>query len=428
MRLIFTGFLFVLCVNFGALRMCEAATMTEVPVVGAMTSSSCKVRVRTSAAADIRVEYADNKDFTSSTTTSAVTTASVDDFTATVSLSGLNANGTYWYRILVDDVVQTTGLVHKFTTFPSGSATVTLAVFADVAPIDNSALAYRNAKNDGALFALQIGDLDHRNPTSLTEARTMHREMKDTSKLHGDDFATHILSKMSVVHVWDDHDYCGNDTDRTCAIRSDMWKAFDEHWPTYNRPNESAGLWHSFSVGDAEFFVLDLRSQRDQNSDTDDSDKSMLDGALIADDQKDWLFDGLENSTATWKIIVSSVTFNPTARPLATDAWKSFSTEREELEDHIDDNSITGVVVLSGDIHTGGAIDDGTNSGIGEPELSVPHTNLAQGNTSNLGTWSEGVTPGAKGYGLVTITSTSLKLEAYAGNGTRRHDLTLSAP
>lgn len=396
------------------------ATMTEVPVVGAATASSCDVQVRTDAAAAVAVEYADNNTFAGSLTTAPVSTTSASDYTATVSLSGLNADDVYWYRVLVDGVIQQTGFVHKFHTFPAGSATFTFATFADVAPRDNAARAYRQAKDDGALFAVQLGDLDHRNPTTLTEMRTMHRDMKDASKLHGYDFAQNVLSKMSVVHVWDDHDYGGNDTDRTFAGRADAWQAFDEHWPTYSRPDAEAGLWHGFTIGDAEFFVLDLRSQRDPNVQLDDADKSML-----GDSQKVWLVDGLLGSTATWKFLVSSVTMNPTVRPAANDAWRDFSTERDALKRLIDDNGITGVIVLSGDIHTGGAIDDGTYSALGVPELSTPHTNLAVGNTDNLGTWSEGVTSGAKGYGLVTVSSSSVVLEAYGANGVRRHILTV---
>jgi len=402
-----------------------AANMTGVPVVGAMTSSDCKVKVRVDGAADVAIEYADNRDFRRSNTTSKVTTTSGNDYTAEIGLSNLNADDVYWYRVLVDDVIQNTGFVHKFSTFPSGSAIFKFAVFADVATVDRGAAAYLNAKDDGALFALQIGDLDHRNPSTLAECRAMHHDMKDQSKLHGVDFARHILSKMALVHVWDDHDYCGNDEDKNCSNKANTLQAFDEHWVTYSRPNTSEGLWHSFEVGDAEFFVLDLRSQRDENTDTDDSDKSMLDGDEILNDQKDWLKDGLYNSTATWKFIVSSVTGNPTARLNANDAWRDFSTEREEIQDYIEDNSITGVIMLTGDLHTGGAIDDGTNNGFSLPEMCVPHTNLVDGNINNLGTWSEGVTAGARGYGLVTVSSTSVVLEVYGANGTLRHTLTL---
>jgi hypothetical protein len=57
----------------------------------------------------------------------------------------------------------------------------------------------------------------------------------------------------------------------------------------------------------------------------------------------------------------------------------------------------------------------------------VPHTNLANGNSRNLGTWSEGVTSGAKGrgYGFVTVSSSGVTLYAKAANGTTRHSYTL---
>jgi len=426
MRLLVFGF--VLLFNGCSATAAAAATMTEVPVVGAMTSSSCDILVRADSAVGVAIEYADNQYFNNSVMTSAVTATAANDYTAIVSLSGLNADDVYWYRAVVDGAVQNSGFVHKFKTFPSASQEFTFAVFADVAPNDGAALAYKNAKDDGALFALQIGDLDHRDPATLTEMRTMHREMKDPNKLHGHDFAMHILSKMAVVHVWDDHDYGGNDEDKNFTGRSSAWQAFDEHWVTYARPNADAGLWHSFVVGDAEFFVLDLRSQRDPGTDTDDSDKSMLDGDEIANDQKDWLKDGLNNSTATWKFIVSSVTMNPTARPVSTDHWRVYSTERDELKDFIVDNDIEGVLLLTGDLHTGGAVDDGTNSAWGVPELCVPHTNLARGNTANLGTWSEGVTSGAKGYGLVTVSADLVTMRAYGARGVIRHYLTVFAP
>jgi len=401
-------------------------SLTESPVVGGLTSSSAKVSCRVSGAANVAVEYAQNKNFTNSTTTSAVAAVAADDYTVTIDLTGLAADDVYWYRIRVDGVVQSTTYAHKFTTLPSGSATFKFAVFADVAPNDSSAVAYKNAKLDGALFALQIGDFDHRNPATLAEMRQMHRDMKDTSLLHGNDFVQHIASNMGVAHVWDDHDYAYDDSDKTFSGKADSFKAFREHWPNHAGPN-SAGIWHSFVCGDAEFFMLDCRSQRDPDTDTDNSSKSMLDGDNIANDQKTWLKNGLLNSTATWKFVISTVTSNLDARPASNDHWTSFSTERDEIKTFITNNSIDNVVLITGDIHTGGGIDDGSNGGFGLPEMTVPHTNLAGGNSSNLGTWSEGVTSGTngKGYGLVTVTASSVTLQAKAQNGTVRHSLVL---
>jgi alkaline phosphatase D len=399
------------------------AVMTETPVVGAMTPTSCKIAVRTDVQAQVAIEYADNKRFRKSTTTPSVQSDGADDFCVMMSLSGLNADDIYWYRVLVDGVEQVTGTVQKFLTFPATSQAFKFAVLADVSPNDKVAAAYGSAASDQPLFMMQIGDLDHRNPATLAEMRQMHRDMKDASLLHGGDLQE-LSSKKAMVHIWDDHDYGGDDTDKTFPGRSDAWKAFDEHWPTYDRPNPAAGLWHSFTCGDAEFFVLDTRSQRDPDIDPDGPDKSMLDGDNIPDGQLQWLKDGLLASAKTWKFIVSTVTFNPTARPASIDHWKSFATERDDIKSFIDANSITGVIALTGDIHTGGAIDDGTNSVMG-PELSVPHTNLNIGNQSNLGTWSQGVTPGAKGYGMVTVSATSVTLETMSHLGVVQHTLTL---
>jgi alkaline phosphatase D len=294
--------------------------------------------------------------------------------------------------------------------------------------LDRAAPAYVSAGGENPLFAVQLGDLDHGDPTTLTDMRQMHKDMRDPSKLHGADFVNRILSKRALVHVWDDHDYGGNDEDKNFAGRADAWQAFDEYYPTYARPNAAAGLWHKFTCANAEFFVLDLRSQRDPGTDPDSSLKSMLDGDSIALDQKDWLFDGLKGSTARWKFILSSVTFNEDARPASDDLWHSFSNEAKVIEDWLSKEGIADVIVLSGDIHTGGGIDDGTNSLVSVPEMTVPHTNLADGNRRNLGTWSEGVTagrPNGAGYGMVTVTATSVTLTAKAENGTVRHSYTI---
>ena len=408
-----------------------AAVMTEVPVVGAVSTSTAKVQVRTSAAASVVVEYDTNSNFSSPTATASQSTVSGDDFTTTFSISGLTADTRYYYRVKVDGVVNDPGFTQRFNTFPS-SGMCEVSLFADVANNDRDANVYSNAA--GSLFAIQLGDLDHGNPSSLSASRTMHRDQRDTSNLHGSDFAKRILSKRGLVHIWDDHDYCGNDEDRFCSSRADAWQAFDEYYPTYNRPNADNGLWHSFTCSDAEFFVLDLRSQRDAGTDTDNSSKSMLDGALISDDQKDWFLEGLRDSSATWKIIVSSVTFNEDSRPSSIDLWHSYSTEAGEIKDWIEGtghahSAIDGVMVVSGDIHTGGGIDDGTNSLIGVPEMTVPHTNLAGGNRNNLGTWSEGVTkgkPNGSGYSTLEVSSSSVIMKAYDASGTQRHSYTVN--
>jgi hypothetical protein len=110
-------------------------------------------------------------------------------------------------------------------------------------------------------------------------------------------------------------------------------------------------------------FLLDARSGRVQGG----ANPTML-GAC----QLNWLINGLKASTATWKFVMSPVPFNMTTKTY--DAWGAFPAEHAQILAAINDNKLKNVIVLSGDIHSGGAYDDGTRSGL--PEISVPHANM----------------------------------------------------
>ena len=145
----------------------------------------------------------------------------------------------------------------------------------------------------------------------------------------------------------------------------------------------------------------------------------MLDGnALGASGQLEWLKQRLLASSSTWKIIFSSVVANPTAK--LGDGWAVFQTEWQHVRGFIEDNDITGVVILSGDLHIGG-IDNGLASGF--PEMVVPASNSPTCLTGKLGKWSEGVyyrsSSPCYGYGVVTVLTNPhrLLLEVKDENG-----------
>ena len=198
-------------------------------------------------------------------------------------------------------------------------------------------------------------------------------------------------------------------------------QAFKDDFPTYPLSSPSQGFWQRFRYAQAEVFVLDLRSARDPDAKPDSGTKTML-GAT----QKAWLLDGLRTSTATWKFIVSSSVWNPHSKQ--SDSWALYKHEQNEIVDFIRSNSITGVIFMSGDIHSGGAIDNGTNSYF--PEISVPNTNTQSSTCTGgggCGTWSEGYTVGAQydGYAAFYVTPDSVTLEAKGLDGEIRHILTV---
>ena len=146
--------------------------------------------------------------------------------------------------------------------------------------------------------------------------------------------------------------------------------------------------------------------------------------------QRDWLQNGLLSSSATWKIIVSTVTANMQARPANIDHWMSgFRDEAAIMKEFIASNGLQATtVMITADLHTGGGLDDGCNNGWGIPELSVPHTNLNGGNSQFVGDWTEGILNGTArtaGFGAVTVEDSALTLEVYGRNGTLRHSLAL---
>lgn len=74
------------------------------------------------------------------------TTASANDFTGAISLSGLSADTLYWYRLIVDGTVENPGFVQQFRSFPT-TGECKFAVFADTANQDRNAVVYQRGRD-----------------------------------------------------------------------------------------------------------------------------------------------------------------------------------------------------------------------------------------------------------------------------------------
>jgi hypothetical protein len=78
---------------------------------------------------------------------------------------------------------------------------------------------------------------------------------------------------------------------------------------------------------------------------------------MLGEAQLKWLLNGLQNSTAKFKIIFSSVPFNDyggdtsSGRPGSFDSWMGFTYARNQLLSLIREHEIEGVVVFSADQH-----------------------------------------------------------------------------
>ncbi len=168
-----------------------------------------------------------------------------------------------------------------------------------------------------------------------------------------------LLAATPMYAVYDDHEVRNDagpteDTDEAGRhLFAPGVKAFGD----YNPLRDGAPFFRNVRWGKhLEVFFLDTRSFRDPNAmiDSPDHPKTMLGPA-----QRQWLLDGLANSDATWKVIVTSVPLSiPTGGRLhGRDGWANFDTttgfEQELLAivRFLRDHKINNTVWLSTDVH-----------------------------------------------------------------------------
>jgi len=367
------------------------AGVAQGPMVQAVTNKQAGVWVRTSVDQAVRIRYTDP--LGNSLTTDPVTTSLLaSDDTASFLLTGLAPATKYTYQVGTTDpdsgIESWTGN-YAFETVGGVVKSMHIAVLSDFRNNLKGSDALQKALNWKPDLLAVIGDLDHRDPARdkhgkprppedapivLNDLRKMHRDSRDPARPLGQNFFSGIVGeqdsgKLQIpwVYAWDDHDYCANNEDQTCTFRSEAVQAWDEYYIAAPDNAFSAGCsgdFESLTYGKlVQVFFLDARSQ---------SDATAPDGptAMLGACQHAWLVDGLHASKATWKIVMSPVPMNATTKTY--DAWGFYPNERASLLAAIAD--VPNVVIVSGDIHSGGAIDEGEHSG--RPEASTPHADM----------------------------------------------------
>lgn len=382
-------------------------TLTHGPVVGGVTASTAGVFVRTNQAASVTLRYGTDPNLRTYTTSPTFRTASSNDFTDIIPVKALIAQTTYYMNVVVDGIPQFASSYPSFTTFPSSASSrdfnfVVLTDFVTTHELTRPVQTFANAAAKDPAFAFIGGDFDHRNPKTLAAKREMFRDLYDANTPFMGEFVNLILHRTPIIHQWDDHDSGLNNVDKTYPYWNLTQQVFEEYVPSYPLPSTKPGIWQKFSYAQVECFVLDCRSQRDLESDSDNANKSMLDGNnLGAMGELRWLENGLLSSTAIWKIIFTSVVTNPTTK--FPDGWAGYQTEWNALGDFIRGNKIGNVVFISGDLHLS-AIDNGSASGF--PEMCVQQPNgIGHCPTyQSPGVWSEAYAiSDCSGYGIVSV-------------------------
>jgi alkaline phosphatase D len=160
-----------------------------------------------------------------------------------------------------------------------------------------------------------------------------------------------FTASTPIFAIWDDHDFGDNDSeggpDRDLpAWKRPVLKVFQENFanPYYGGSRRDPGVWFDTTMGDVDLFFLDCRYYR--SLDSTKENRSMLGPVQLA-----WLKERLAQSTATFKIIASSVPWAQGVKGGSNDTWDGFPEEREDIFTFIEANRIDGVVLISADRH-----------------------------------------------------------------------------
>lgn len=303
-----------------------------------------------------------------------------------VEVSGLQPDRWYWYRFTAGGVTSPVG---RTRTMPAADALPERLrfAFASCQKYDSGFYtAYEHMVREDLDLIVHLGDYiyekgdakdgvrKHGQPEIFTvdQYRKRYAVYKTDPALQ----SAHALAPWIVT--WDDHEVSNNyageihETPGKYTVaeflkrRAAAYQAYFEHMPL-RRASLPKGpdllLYRGLAFGRlTSFHVLDTRQYRTDQPLGDGvraPDPVLLDpkGTILGQKQREWLFGGLERSSATWNTLAQQV---PIARidrkvgpgeELSMDKWTGYEHDRRLLLRHLRDRKVANPVVITGDVH-----------------------------------------------------------------------------
>jgi alkaline phosphatase D len=356
-------------------------------------------------------KVASDVDMNNIVATGSTTTSSLRDYTVKVDVTGLNPKTCYYYNFSFDGV---NSLIGRMKTAPATNADSVRFAVVSCSDYENGYFnAYASIVERNDIDAvLHLGDyiyeyvaaagVDGRIVVPENETVTLSDYRTRYSHYRLDTDLRNVHQQYAFITVWDDHETANNSwkdgaenhtegTEGTWSARKSSGKqAYFEWMPVREQSDDTTRLYRKIMYGSLlNLYMLDTRLEgREEQLGATDASINNPDRTILGSDQYNWLANELENSTAQWNIFGQQVMMAPLkafGAILNTDQWDGYPAERTKLYNHILENNIQNLVVLTGDIHTSWAND-------------LPHT----GYNSSTGIGSAGVE-----YVITSVTSSS---------------------
>ncbi len=330
--------------NFTDEKIIEAAQNQNIglmggPLLGQLTTNSVSIWLRPATKNKLQIKVISDTDNFSRTYNTKALKPGIEQ---RLLIDDLKANIKYSYTIFSNKESVAKG---TFTTAPSSESNeefrITFGSCFHKIGLHNPNLVNEILKREPSAMML-LGDLavdDRENQINMHRADYLLRDVSAAwSKL---------AANVPLYSAWDDHDYFNNDLSGipkgfTAEDREEVRAVWFENW---NNPViENEGIYFSTRIGPVEIIMLDTRSCRDGN-------RQGEYGSYLGLEQMLWLKETLQESDAPFKIISSGTMWSDYVTK-AKDSWGSWDIEaREELFSFIEDKSISGVLLISGDRH-----------------------------------------------------------------------------
>ncbi|WP_426572521.1 alkaline phosphatase D family protein [Aquihabitans sp. McL0605] len=307
-----------------------------------------------------------------------------------VEADGLQPDTWYWYRFRIGTYTSPVG---KTRTTPADDAEVDQLRFAFASCQLRTAghwTSYPHLVADEPDLVFFLGDYIYEypggtgdlenplpaEPQTLADYRVLYAYYQGDQRIQD----AHAVAPW--VITWDDHEVENNyaagvpekaaDQPTFPARHKAAYQAFWEAHPMRIDPPAKDGsllVYRDFQYGKlARFFVLDGRQHRsDQACDDkiginadDCPELGDADRTMLGTEQEQWLSTGLKHGGATWTVLPQQTVVKALVLGsivLNVDQWDGYPAARTRLLESIQDAGIENVVVLTGDIHAGGAAD-----------------------------------------------------------------------
>ena len=328
--------------SLSAVSACAPAALQSDPdsglslgyISGDVTDESALVWLRADPGSRVALQFGPEPDLRQFNSTLAIAVNPSADHSAIIRLDNLRPATRYYYRAVVSG--KAPGPMASFLTAPAPTedAKVVFCFSGDSRENYQPFTIMQAVQAQRPDFFLHLGDTIY-----ADRGGSAHSLEEFWQKYHAnrsDPFSQNCFATTSVYAIWDDHevadDYLPGD-----PLAPIGRKAFLDYWPIGRPVSDPERIYRSVRWGSAvELLLLDARQYRDPNRTT-----------MLGKPQREWLFDQLAQSTATFKFIATTV-------PMAgggSDRWDGYPKERKELLDFIKEKKMRGVVFLSGDMH-----------------------------------------------------------------------------